>query len=109
MTASLERYLDQQLDGLKQQSLLRSFRILEGPQAAHARIDGQNVINLSSNNYLGLANHPLLKQAAIGAIEQLGVGAGATRAIIGTLEIQEQLERRLAEFKRTEASLVLQS
>ena len=52
---SLERYLDEQLDGLKQQGLLRSFRILEGPQGARARIDGQDVINLSSNNYLGLS------------------------------------------------------
>jgi glycine C-acetyltransferase len=109
MPESLERYLDEQLDGLKQQGLLRSFRILEGPQGARARIDGQDVINLSSNNYLGLANHPQLKQAAISAIEQLGVGSGAVRTIIGTMEIHEQLERRLAEFKRTEATLVLQS
>jgi glycine C-acetyltransferase len=109
MPESLERYLDEQLDGLKQQGLLRSFRILEGPQGARARIDGQDVINLSSNNYLGLANHPQLKQAAISAIEELGVGSGAVRTIIGTMEIHEQLERRLAEFKRTEATLVLQS
>jgi glycine C-acetyltransferase len=109
MPESLERYLDEQLDGLKQQNLLRSFRILEGPQGARARIDGQDVINLSSNNYLGLANHPQLKQAAIGAIEELGVGSGAVRTIIGTMEIHEQLERRLAEFKHTEATLVLQS
>src|SRR6266487_2660955 len=68
MPESLERYLDEQLDGLKQQGLLRSFRILEGPQGARARIDGQDVINLSSNNYLGLTNHPRLKQAALGAI-----------------------------------------
>ena len=61
MPESLERYLDQQLDSLKQQGLLRVFRVLEGPQAARARIDSQNVINLSSNNYLGLANHPQLK------------------------------------------------
>jgi glycine C-acetyltransferase len=109
MPESLERYLDQQLDDLQQQGLLRSFRILEGPQGARARIDGQDVINLSSNNYLGLANHPQLKQAAINAIEQLGVGSGAVRTIIGTMAIHEELERRLAEFKRTEATLVLQS
>jgi len=108
MTESLERYLDEQLDSLKQQSLLRSFRVLEGPQEARARIDGQEVINLSSNNYLGLANHPQLKQAAISAIEELGVGAGAARTIIGTMAIHERLERRLAEFKHTEAALVLQ-
>jgi glycine C-acetyltransferase len=109
MPASLERYLDQQLDDLEAQGLLRSFRILEGPQGARARIDGRDVINLSSNNYLGLANHPQLKQAAIAAIEQLGVGSGAVRTIIGTMEIHELLERRLAEFKHTEATLVLQS
>ncbi len=109
MPESLERYLDEQLDSLKQQGLLRSFRILEGPQAARARIDGQDVINLSSNNYLGLTNHPRLKQAAIAAIEELGVGSGAVRTIIGTMAIHEELERRLAEFKRTESTLVLQS
>ncbi|MEO7912763.1 MAG: aminotransferase class I/II-fold pyridoxal phosphate-dependent enzyme [Roseiflexaceae bacterium] len=75
---------------------------------ARARIDGQDLINLSSNNYLGLANHPHLKQAAISATEELGVGSGAVRTIIGTMAIHEQLERRLAEFKRSEASLVLQ-
>jgi glycine C-acetyltransferase len=109
MPESLERYLDGQLDGLRQQGLLRTFRILEGPQGARARIDGQDVINLSSNNYLGLANHPQLKQAAISATEQLGVGSGAVRTIIGTMAIHEELERRLAAFKRTEATLVLQS
>jgi glycine C-acetyltransferase len=109
MPESLERYLDQQLDSLKQQGLLRSFRVLEGPQGARARIDGQDVINLSSNNYLGLANHPQLKQAAVAATEELGVGSGAVRTIIGTMAIHEQLERRLADFKCSEAALVLQS
>src|SRR5690242_4574525 len=106
MPESLDSFLDQQLDDLKQQGLLRNFRILEGPQGARARIDGRDVINLSSNNYLGLATHPRLKQAAIGAIEELGVGSGAVRTIIGTMAIHEELERRLAAFKRTEATLV---
>jgi glycine C-acetyltransferase len=109
MPGSLDTFLDQQLNDLKAQGLLRTFRILEGPQGARARIDGQDVINLSSNNYLGLANHPQLKQAAISAIEQLGVGSGAVRTIIGTMAIHEELERRLAAFKRTEATLMLQS
>jgi glycine C-acetyltransferase len=109
MPDSLDTFLDQQLNDLQTQGLLRTFRILEGPQGARARIDGQDVINLSSNNYLGLANHPQLKQAAIGATEQLGVGSGAVRTIIGTMAIHEELERRLAAFKRTEATLVLQS
>jgi glycine C-acetyltransferase len=109
MPESLERYLDEQLDGLKQQGLFRTFRILEGPQGARARIDGKDVINLSSNNYLGLTTHPKLRAAARRAIEELGVGSGAVRTIIGTMAIHEDLERRLAAFKRTEASLVLQS
>ena len=109
MPKSLERYLDEQIDGLKQQGLFRTFRILEGPQGARARIDGKEVINLSSNNYLGLATHPKLRAAAIGAIEELGVGSGAVRTIIGTMAIHEELERRLATFKHTEATLVLQS
>jgi glycine C-acetyltransferase len=106
---SLDRYLDQQIEDLKQQGLFRTFRILEGPQDARARIDGKDVINLSSNNYLGLATHPKLRAAAIAAIEQLGVGSGAVRTIIGTMAIHEELERKLAAFKRTEATLVLQS
>jgi glycine C-acetyltransferase len=109
MPESLEKYLDEQLSGLKEQGLLRTFRILEGPQGSRARIDGKEVINLSSNNYLGLNTHPQLREAAIRAIEQLGVGSGAVRTIIGTMAIHEELERKLAEFKHTEATLVLQS
>src|ERR671924_1702783 len=109
MPESLEKYLDEQLNGLKEQGLLRTFRILEGPQGARARIDGKDVINLSSNNYLGLNTHPKLRAAASRAIEELGVGSGAVRTIIGTMAIHEELERKLAEFKHTEATLVLQS
>jgi glycine C-acetyltransferase len=109
MPESLETFLDQQLDSLRQQGLFRSFRILEGPQDVHAQIDGKQVINLSSNNYLGLTTHPKLRAAAISAIEELGVGSGAVRTIIGTMAIHEELEHRLAAFKRTEATLVLQS
>jgi len=109
MPESLEVFLDQQLNELKEQGLFRTFRILEGPQGARARIDGRAVINLSSNNYLGLNTHPKLRAAAVRAIEELGVGSGAVRTIIGTMAIHEELERRLAEFKRTEATLVLQS
>ena len=109
MPESLDKYLDEQLDGLREQGLFRTFRILEGPQGARARIDGKDVINLSSNNYLGLNTHPQLRAAAIAAIEELGVGSGAVRTIIGTMAIHEELERKLAAFKRTEATLVLQS
>jgi glycine C-acetyltransferase len=109
MPESLDRFLDQQLGELKEQGLFRTFRILEGPQGARARIDGKSVINLSSNNYLGLTTHPKLCAAAKAAIDELGVGSGAVRTIIGTMAIHEELERRLAAFKRTEATLVLQS
>ena len=109
MPESLDKYLDEQLDGLREQGLFRTFRILEGPQGARARIDGKDVINLSSNNYLGLNTHPQLRAAALAAIEELGVGSGAVRTIIGTMAIHEELERKLATFKRTEATLVLQS
>jgi glycine C-acetyltransferase len=109
MPESLEAFLDQQLDSLREQGLLRSFRILDGPQGSRARIDGKQAINLSSNNYLGLNTHPKLCEAATQAIEQLGVGSGAVRTIIGTMAIHEELERKLAEFKHTEATLVLQS
>jgi glycine C-acetyltransferase len=109
MPEALDAFLDQQLGELSEQGLLRTFRILEGPQGARARIDGQDVINLSSNNYLGLTTHPKLRAAAVAAIEDLGVGSGAVRTIIGTMAIHEELERKLAAFKRTEATLVLQS
>ena len=102
-------WLQEQLNTLREQGLYRRLRILSGEQGARAVIDGRLVINLSSNNYLGLATHPLLKQAAINAIERFGVGSGAVRTIIGTLEIHEELERKLAEFKHTEATLVLGS
>jgi len=72
-------------------------------------VDGKRVINLSSNNYLGLNTHPRLKEATIRATEQWGAGSGAVRTIAGTMALHEELERRLAEFKHTEASLVFQS
>lgn len=109
MPESLDRFLDEQLNGLKEQGLFRTFRILEGPQGPRARIDGKDVINLSSNNYLGLNTHPRLCEAAVRAIQELGVGSGAVRTIIGTMAIHEELERKLAAFKHTEATLVLQS
>lgn len=109
MATALEEFLDDQLNSLRDQGLFRTLRILQGEQGPRSQIDGSMVINLSSNNYLGLATHPDLKAAAITAIEQLGVGSGAVRTIIGTMSIHEELERLLAEFKHTEAALVLQS
>ena len=102
-------YLGDQLEDLKTQGLYRSLRILDGEAKATSVYDGKSVVNLSSNNYLGLTTHPKLKQKAIEAIEQFGVGSGAVRSISGTMAMHMELERRLAEFKHTEAVVVFQS
>src|ERR671913_1508285 len=102
-------YLGDQLDDLRKQGLHRSLRILQGEAKATSVYDGTSVVNLSSNNYLGLTTHPKLKQKAIEAIEQFGVGSGAVRSISGTMAMHLELERRLAEFKHTEAVVVFQS
>ena len=103
------RYLADELDSLRQQGLYRSLRILEGEQRTRSVFDGRSVVNLSSNNYLGLTTHPRLRQRAMEAIERLGVGSGAVRTIAGTMDIHMELERRLAAFKHTEAVVVFQS
>jgi glycine C-acetyltransferase len=103
------RYLSDELDTLKAQGLYRRLRVLEGEQKAHACFDDRSVVNLSSNNYLGLTTHPKLREAALEATRTLGVGSGSVRTIAGTMAIHMELERRLAEFKRTEATVVFQS
>lgn len=102
-------YLQAKVDDLKKEGLYKEFKTVEGPNEAICKIDGKEVINLSSNNYLGFANHPRLKQAAIRAIEEYGVGAGAVRPINGNLKIHNDLEKLLAEFKEEEAVIVYQS
>jgi glycine C-acetyltransferase len=102
-------YLDGELDSLREQGLFRPLRILDGEQAAHASIDRRSVVNLSSNNYLGFTTHPRLRERALDALGALGVGTGSVRTIAGTMQIHMELERRLAEFKRTEAAVVFQS
>ncbi len=102
-------FLGDELTALKAQGLYRHLRVLDEGQAARTRVDGRNVVNLSSNNYLGLTTHPKLKQKALAALEQFGVGTGSVRTIAGTMQIHMELERRLAEFKRTEAAVVFQS
>ena len=109
MPQSFDQFLQSQLDELRAQGVYRKLRILQGEQLPRSVIDGKPVINLSSNNYLGFATHPKLREAAKAAIDRYGVGSGAVRTIIGTMDIHEQLERKLADFKHTEASLVLQS
>ncbi len=107
--AALEKYLDEQLDSLKASGTYRHMRVVDGPQGPRAIVDGKPVINLSSNNYLGLATHPKLKEAACKAVEEYGAGSGAVRTIVGTLAMHEELEKKLAAFKGTEATLVFQS
>ena len=102
-------FLTTELDNLRQQGLYRHLRILEGRQEHTARFDGKTVVNLSSNNYLGLATHPKLIEAAVAATKEFGVGSGAVRTIAGTMAMHMELERRLAIFKKTEAVVVFQS
>jgi glycine C-acetyltransferase len=102
-------YLATDLDSLKQQGLYRHLRILEDEQKPRATFDHRQVVNLSSNNYLGLTTHPRLREAGLEATRRLGVGSGSVRTIAGTMEIHMELERRLAAFKKTEAVVVFQS
>ena len=102
-------FLDQELQNLKDQGLYRVPRSLTGEQKAVSTYDGKSVVNLSSNNYLGFANHPRLIEAAIEATKELGVGSGAVRTIAGQMDLHQEFERKLAKFKNVEACLVFQS
>jgi glycine C-acetyltransferase len=102
-------YLGQELDALKEQKLYRHLRILEDEQKAHTTVDHTSVVNLSSNNYLGLTTHPKLRAAALKAIEEYGVGTGSVRTIAGTMDIHMELEKKLADFKKVEKVVVFQS
>jgi len=111
MTTRLDplSFLDADLDALRQQGLYRHLRVLEGEQKPKSTFDHHQVVNLSSNNYLGLTTHPRLREAALDATRRLGVGSGSVRTIAGTMEIHMELERRLAAFKKVEAVVVFQS
>lgn len=102
-------FLATELDALRAQGLYRSLRVLEGEQRAHATFDHTSVVNLSSNNYLGLTTHPRLREAALEAVRRYGAGSGSVRTIAGTMELHVELERRLAAFKNVEAAVVFQS
>jgi glycine C-acetyltransferase len=102
-------YLGKELDALKEQGLYRHLRVLEDEQRAHTTVDHKSVVNLSSNNYLGLTTHPKLRAAALKAIEDYGVGTGSVRTIAGTMDIHMELEKKLAEFKQVEKVVVFQS
>ena len=102
-------YLHDQLADLETKGLHFRLRVLEGEQKPIAHFDGKDVVNLSSNNYLGLTTHKALRRAAIEAIRTHGVGAGAVRTIAGTMNLHMALEKQIAEFKGTEACVVFQS
>src|SRR3989454_9883369 len=109
ITEKKMQFLLDELEQMRHHGLFRPLRVLGSAQDPEVVVDGKHVLNLSSNNYLGLTTHPRLKAAMIEATEQWGAGSGAVRTIAGTMTVHEDLERRLAEFKRTEASLVFQS
>lgn len=109
MPAAPLQYLTDELNRLREQKLYQKLRILETEQKPMARFDGREVINLSSNNYLGLTTHPRLKQRAFEAVEKWGVGTGAVRTIAGTMTLHMELEEKIAKFKHVEAAVVFQS
>ncbi|HTT66263.1 MAG TPA: glycine C-acetyltransferase [Bryobacteraceae bacterium] len=102
-------YLGEQLEAWKQAGTYQRLRVLESESAAEARFDGKDVINLASNNYLGLTTHPKLREAALEATRRYGVGSGAVRTISGTMSLHMALEERIARFKNVEACVVFQS
>lgn len=102
-------WLDEEIGALKDSGLYNHIRTIESPMDAWVTIDGRRLLNFCANNYLGLANHPRMREAAKRAIDAFGVGPGAVRSISGTTSLHIELERRLAEFKNAEACISLQS
>src|SRR6476469_7827438 len=102
-------YLHDQIEQWKAEGTFQRLRILQSESAAEARFDGKDVINLASNNYLGLTTHPKLREAALEATRKYGVGSGAVRTIAGTMKIHMELEEKIARFKNVEACVVFQS
>ncbi len=102
-------WVQEEIDTLKTAGLYNHIRTLGSPQGAWLVVDGKEVLNFCSNNYLGLANHPIMVKAAQEALKKFGVGPGAVRSIAGTMQLHTELEQRLARFKGVEAVVVLQS
>src|SRR6476646_6042533 len=102
-------YLTDELNQIKAKGTHFKLRVLDDEQAAVCTFDGKKVINLASNNYLGLTTHPRLREAALEATKQYGVGSGAVRTIAGTMKIHMDLEEKIARFKNLEACVVFQS
>ena len=108
MTNKLQ-WIQDNLQKLKDDGLYNRIRTLSSPQGSWLVVDGKKVLNFCSNNYLGLANHPKIVQAAQDAVKKYGVGPGAVRSIAGTMDLHLELERRLASFKGVEAAITFQS
>src|SRR5919108_838928 len=102
-------FLADELAALRERHLYRPLRVMSSAQGPVVSIDDQQVISLSSNDYLGLTHHPRLREAALRAVRDFGAGSGAVRTIAGTMTLHEELEAKLAEFKGTEAVLTFQS
>ncbi len=102
-------WIDEELQALRNKGLYNNIRTLESAQGAWLVVDGKKTLNFCSNNYLGLANHPRLVEAAHEAMDEYGVGPGAVRTIAGTMDLHVELEKRLAEFKKVEAAITFQS
>lgn len=102
-------WIDDELKALHEQGLYNRIRTIQSPQGAWLKVDGKDVLNFCSNNYLGLANHPRLVEAARQAVQKYGVGPAAVRSIAGTMDLHVELERRLAAFKGVEAAITFQS
>ena len=102
-------YLGDQINDLRQRGTYFKLRVLEDEQDAVCTFDGRKVINIASNNYLGLTTHPKLREAALAALKKYGVGSGAVRTVAGTMKIHMELEEKIARFKNVEACVVFQS
>jgi len=109
MADSLTAFMSEELDRMKREGLYGNIRSLESPQGATVKINGKEYLNLCSNNYLGFANDPRLREKVKTMIDKYGVGPGAVRTIAGTMDIHLELERKLAAFKGVEAAIVFQS
>ena len=109
MDRALEDFLSEKLEEISRRSLRRHLQALESPQGIKVRRDGRELLNFSSNDYLGLANHPAMRDAAMAEWERGGFGSGASRLVCGTLSAHEELEAAIADFKRTPAALSFSS
>src|SRR5262245_39499415 len=106
---TLDEELAARLEAIRQRGLYRELRRINSPQLPHTQVDSQTLLNFSSNDYLGLANHPLVKEAAIRGIERYGAGSGASRLVCGSLAPHPELEQAMATFKGTEAAIAFAS